>query len=301
MSGISGDGGAHGGGGMQDGGIHWNDETQRWETASGSGAVVPPTAPPPPVPAYAPPIPAEGQGEDPTYTVTPPPASLPRSRRTSAIVAGAAVAVIAGAVAFGVLALQDDDAGTDVSASPTATATSAPGAGGGVPTDTVGTWPTETPSRSPSPTSDVPSGYTLQEDTAGFTIAVPEGWERQEKTNGSVFYNSPDGLSLVQIYTDTEGRLTPHESLRQTSRTLKSANKNYRQLSLQDAPSGPGEQAAELIYVYDRPDGTRRQVVDRAFVAENGTQYAVLVAGPEKIWPRQRETLQVALTYFAAP
>ncbi|MDC0766015.1 hypothetical protein [Streptomyces sp. HD] len=296
MSGISGDGGASGGGG-----IRWNDETQSWEAAGGSGAPVPPTAPPPPVPSYAPPVPAEGQGEDPTYTVTPPPAPLPRSRRTTAIIAGVTVAVVAGAVAFGVLALQDDDAGTDVSASPTATASSTTGAGGGVPTDTAGTWSTESPSlsTSPSPTSDVPSGYTLQEDTAGFTIAVPEGWERQEKTNG-VFYNSPGDVSLVQIYTDTEGSRTPYESLRNTSKTL-SANENYRQLSLQEAPDGPGEQAAELIYAYDRPDGTRRQVVDRAFVAENGTQYAVLVAGPEKIWPRQRETLQVALTYFSAP
>ncbi|NUP19903.1 MAG: hypothetical protein HOZ81_28245 [Streptomyces sp.] len=292
MSGISGHGGASGGGGLR-----WNDETQSWETAGGPGAVVPPTAPPPPVPAYAPPVPSEGQGEDPTYTVTPPPAPLPRSRRTTAIIAGTAVAVVAGAVAFGVLALQDDDAGTDVSASPTATTESTAGGGGG-PRESPSLPPS--PSSSPSPTSDVPSGYTLQEDTAGFTIAVPEGWERQEKSNG-VFYNSPGGVSLVQIYTDTEGSLTPHESLSETSRTLKSANKNYRQLSLQDAPNGPGEQAAELIYAYDRPDGTRRQVVDRAFVAENGTQYAVLVAGPEKIWPRQRETLQVALTYFAAP
>lgn len=294
MSGISGHGGASGGGGLR-----WNDETQSWETAGGPGAVVPPTAPPPPVPAYAPPVPSEGQGEDPTYTVTPPPAPLPRSRRTTAIIAGTAVAVVAGAVAFGVLALQDDDAGTDVSASPTATTESTAGGGGG-PRESPSLPPSPSPSPSPSPTSDVPSGYTLQEDTAGFTIAVPEGWERQEKSNG-VFYNSPGGVSLVQIYTDTEGSLTPHESLSETSRTLKSANKNYRQLSLQDAPNGPGEQAAELIYAYDRPDGTRRQVVDRAFVAENGTQYAVLVAGPEKIWPRQRETLQVALTYFAAP
>lgn len=291
-----------------DGGIRWNDETQRWETDGGSGAAVPPTAPPPPLPAYAPPGPADGQGAgqgddgEVTCTVTPPPAPLPRSRRTTALIAGATVAVVAGGVAFGVLASQDDgaggDAGTDaasvVSASPTAT--SDPGLGGD-PTDTAGAWSTETPTPTSTPT-EVPSGYALQEDTAGFTIAVPEGWEREEKDNG-VFYNSPDGKSLVQIYTDREGTLTPYASLSQTSRTLRSANKNYRELSLQDTPDGPGGQAAELVYAYDRPDGTRRKVVDRAFVAENGTQYAVLVAGPEGDWPRQQDILQVALAHFA--
>lgn len=293
MSGISGDGG-----------IRWNDETQRWETDGGSGAAVPPTAPPPPVPAYAPTGPAEGQGDggDLTYTVTPPPAPLPKSRRTTALIAGATVAVVAGGVAFGVLALQDDgaggDSGTDAASvvSPSPTAASDDGLGGD-PTDTVGTWSSGTPSSTPTST-EVPSGYVLQEDTAGFTIAVPEGWERQKKDNG-VFYNSPDGLSLVQIYTDTEGALTPYESLSQTSQTLRSTNKNYRELNLRDVPDGPGEQAAQLVYVYDRPDGTRRKVVDRAFVAENGTQYAVLVAGPEEGWPRQVETLQVALAHFA--
>ena len=47
-------------------------------------------------------------------------------------------------------------------------------------TDTSGAWSTG----SQSPT-DVPSGYVLQEDT-GFTIAVPEGWNREEKEKGSL-------------------------------------------------------------------------------------------------------------------
>ncbi|MFJ3825830.1 hypothetical protein [Streptomyces nodosus] len=282
-----------------DGGVRWNDETQRWEAAGEAGAPISPPAPPP-VPEYDPPEPV-GESYDVNYAVTPPPSPTPRSRRTTALVAAATVAAVAGGIAGGVLGLQDhgghsgagsagSGAASTVSASGTATSDS------GLPTDTdtTGAWSTA----SPSPT-DVPPGYVLHEDAAGFTIAVPKGWRRKEGTDG-VFYNSPDGHSLVQIFAITEPDITPLEALTLTSRNLADSSKNYTELSLQDVPQDSGEPAAELVYAYDRPDGTRRQIVDHAFGTDTGEQYAVLVAGPEDDWPRQRQILEVALAHFSA-
>jgi hypothetical protein len=161
--------------------------------------------------------------------------------------------------------------------------------------DPTSTWSTVTASPSPA---DLPAGFALHEDTAGFSIAVPVGWDREEKKNG-VFYSSPDGRRLLQIYTVTEGNATPYEALSETSRNLRGANDNYQEISLEELAQDSGGSAAELVYAYDRPDGTRRQVVDRAFEATNGRQYAVLVAGPEREWPRQREILEVALEHFS--
>ncbi|MER5225512.1 hypothetical protein [Streptomyces flaveus] len=286
-----------------DGGVRWNDETQRWEAAGDTGdagTVGPSTAPPPPIPAHVPTDPVGPTGaQDPydiTSPVTPPPLPTPRSRRTTAVIAAATVVAVAVGVAGGVLALRDDGGGASaVSASDTSDTTppdSGP-ADDALPSDPSNPWSTD----APSPT-DVPSGYVLQEDTAGFTIAVLEGWTREKKKAG-IFYNSPDGRSLIQIFTITEPD-TPYEALRQASRDLARSNKNYAQVSLKDVPQDSGEPAAELVYAYDRPDGTRRQVVDRAFMTETGTQYAVLAAGPEENWPQQRQTLGVALAHSAS-
>ncbi|WBO61426.1 hypothetical protein [Streptomyces camelliae] len=286
-----------------DSGIRWNDETQRWESAGEAGTPVPPSPPPPPVPAYGPSQPVEDP-YDLAYTVTPPPAPTRRSRRTTALVAAATVAAVSGGIAGGVLAVRGDGGhgGTGsgpasmVSASETATSGSGP-TGSGLPTDTgtVGAWSTDSPSSSPT---DVPPAYVLQEDASGFTIAVPDGWQREEKSNG-IFYNSPDGRSLLQVFAITEPDMTPRAALTETSHTLAKNNKNYKEISLQDVSQDSGEPAAELVYAYDRPDGTRRQVIDHAFGTDTGKQYAVLVAGPENDWPRQRDILQIALAHFS--
>ncbi|MGW5426293.1 hypothetical protein ACWET9_03570 [Streptomyces sp. NPDC004059] len=288
-----------------DSGIRWNDETQRWETAGEAGTPVPPSPPPPPVPAYDPSQPVE-EPYDLAYTVTPPPAPTRRSRRTTALVAAATVAAVSGGIAGGVLALRDDGGHGGAGPGPASvvsapeTATSGSGALGGstgsdlpTDTDTVGTRSTDSPSA-----TEVPPGYVLQEDTAGFTIAVPDGWQREEKSNG-VFYNSPDGRSLLQVFAITEPDITPRAALTETSRNLAKNNKNYKQLSLQDVSQDSGGPAAELVYAYDRPDGTRRQVVDHAFATDTGEQYAVLVAGPESDWPRQNDILETALAHFS--
>ncbi|MEV5434599.1 serine/arginine repetitive matrix protein 2 [Streptomyces sp. NPDC052682] len=295
-----------------DGGVRWNDETQRWETAGDAAAPVRPTAPPPPMPSQVPTGPAhpdEAYGPyDITRPVTPPPAPTPRSRRTTVLVAAAAAAAVAGGIAGGVLATRGDDgrnepgpqAASAVSPSGTATWYDDRGA---TPTDSVGSAArtpgpsSPDPAGTPSPTAP-PPGFRIARDTAGFTIAVPDGWEREEKKKGGVFYNSPDGRSLIQIFTVTEGDLAPYQALSETSRSLAESTENYTEISLQNLPRESGE-AAELVYAYDRPDGTRRQAVDRAFTAEDGTQYAVLAAGPEEDWPRQREILEVALAHFA--
>ncbi|MCZ0980971.1 hypothetical protein O1L60_23740 [Streptomyces diastatochromogenes] len=143
-----------------------------------------------------------------------------------------------------------------------------------------------------------PPGYHGVEDPEGFTIAVPEGWNRTESDQG-VFYNAPDGLSLVQVFVVKEAGLTPYEALRGASEDGRTNKPGYEELSLERVTGEPGAPAdsAELVYSYDRAGG-RRKVVDRAFTAPDGTHYAILAAGPETSWPQQRDILRVALDYF---
>ncbi|MFF4173192.1 hypothetical protein [Streptomyces sp. NPDC001744] len=325
----------HGGGGAD--GLRWNDETQRWETGNGPGApvtgngpgapatgngagsgggsgpVVPPQPPPPEYPpaygpeygpeggpAYAPAYgpeytPVHGPGADgrPYAPVLPPPPSRPRPR--AALAAGVAVAVLAAGSAGTWLVWGRDD-GKPPAAGPPVSATAAteeppPGSTGDTPSPSV--------SATSTPSDDVPPpGYRAVKDLKSFTIAIPEGWNRTESDQG-VFYNAPDGRSLLQVFVVTERGLTPYEALRAVSENSRTAKPGYEEIGLERVtgdPDAPAD-AAELVYAYSR-EGGRRKVVDRAFTAEDGNHYAILAAGPEADWPKQREVLRVALDFF---
>ncbi|WP_411073751.1 hypothetical protein [Streptomyces sp. cmx-4-7] len=318
----------YGGGGG--GGARWNDETQSWETGApapapgpvgGGGPLLPPLPPPPPptAPEYGPgsrPEYEPGQGPDPAYgpehTLThetrhgpryvpetggweyaPPPPPPPRPSARTAVVAGVVAAVLAAGSVGGWLLWGGDD-GRAPAAGPPASASD--------PTSDPATEETTDQSSgtaSPTPTDGVPPpGYRAVEDLKSFTIAIPEDWNRTESDQG-VFYNAPDGRSLLQVFVVTEAGLTPYEALRGTSRDGAANKPGYEEISLERVTGEPDAPAdtVELVYAYDR-DGGRRKVVDRAFTAPDGNHYAILAAGPEEDWPKQREVLRVALEFF---
>ncbi|MFG2690786.1 hypothetical protein ACGFWG_32280 [Streptomyces sp. NPDC048405] len=301
-----------------DGGVRWNDETQRWETADDRAAQdTSPTLPPP---AYDAATAPEGTGSeepyDRTYEVTYPPGPIPRPRRRTPLIVGAVVAVLAGCVVGGLLVVRDDDTGADSAGGGVASTagTSGPGPEDGAsqsPDVSTGGGPDSGPAEAEAePTeeyiSDLPSapGYVLREDGPGFNIAVPEGWDREEKED-SVFFNSPDGKSLMQIifaeFRD-EPYSTPHQDLLQTSQYLARERRAYKEISRGDCAYMPG--GAQLVYAYDLTDGSRRKVVDCAFTEHlsaeygGGVQYQVLVAGPQDDWPLQSRILRTALKHF---
>ncbi|WP_143060250.1 hypothetical protein [Streptomyces sp. TLI_105] len=272
---------------------------------AGTTGAAGPVAPPPPPPEYAP---DHGPGHLPGppgyapdaggWQYPAPPVPAPRARSRVVLAAGVAVAVLAAGSVGAWLVWGRSENGTGPAAGPPASVSAT--AETGRPTSEA---PSETPSESPSGTStpldDVPPpGYRAQEDLKGFTIAVPEGWNRTESEQG-VFYNAPDGRSLIQVFVIQEAGMTPYEALRGASEDGRTNKPGYTEVSLgrvTGEPDAPAD-SAELVYAYDR-EGGRRKVVDRAFTAQDGNQYAILAAGPDADWPKQRERLRVALEFF---
>ncbi|KOG57053.1 hypothetical protein ADK76_18455 [Streptomyces griseoflavus] len=305
-------------------GARWNDEEQRWETGSPDPA--PYTSPPPTKPGFVPgPGSAPTPGADffteetadamnpPAYpppTSPPPypsshaPAAAPGTGPSAArmrawstpVVVGAAVAVVAAGFGGGWLLWGGDDttvrSDARTSASPTAPPQDRNGATAppGVPSGTTA---------SGSSSGALPSGYRLARDSAGFSIAVPEGWQRTQRTDG-VFYTAPDERYLLQIFEITEPDITPREALQATSRDL-AGKPGYVQMSLGPVPDiGLSTGATELVYAYDSEKlGVRARVIDRAFTVPDGRQFAVLVLGPDAEWPAQARIQQTALRHFS--
>ncbi|MFE1174674.1 hypothetical protein [Streptomyces sp. NPDC058773] len=314
----------------------WNNETQRWE--DGTPPPAPYTGPMPPRPTFTPSGggPEDGGPDAPPPAAPPagprPAAAAPRStypyphpssytagladpaagpyttdpylspesgtgyapaaRRRTGLVAGVAVAVIAAAVGGGYLFWGHGDDRAD--ARPPARSTSSASSGSGASQSTGAP-----DSATPAPTlTELPDGYRLAHDKKGFTLAVPGTWTRSERKTG-VFYTAPDDRGLVQIFEITDPEMTPREALQQASEGL-SGNPGYQEISLEPLGfPGPGIDANQLVYAYDSKRlGTRVKVVDCAFTAADGRQFAVLVLGPEDDWPQQEQAQEVALRTF---
>jgi hypothetical protein len=235
-------------------------------------------------------------------TVLAPPVPEPRAAGRGLwwkVVAGAAAVGVG--VGYGVLRLAGEDGShgartTTASASPS---TASPSTDGPAPSDTASA------STSASATeSALPAGYRLVTDPAGFSLAVPDGWKRSERTAG-VFYTTDDDRNLLQVFVVTESDYTPYEAVRTSSENLR-RQPGYEEVDLEETgvPDGAspavGEDAARLVYAYDSEKlGERKQGIEYAFTADDGTKYAVVVAGPAADWPAQQDRIDTALAHFA--
>ncbi|MFC4492714.1 hypothetical protein ACFPA8_01000 [Streptomyces ovatisporus] len=155
---------------------------------------------------------------------------------------------------------------------------------------------------SPSASSTPPSGYEVTEDSEGFTIAVPEGWERrtESREDGSetVFYEALGGARQLQIFGVEDA--DPDASLELAEKNAEK-NEGYDRKGLDHLDGGEAGAAARLEYTYDSEEhGGTRHVIDHRFEAEDGELYAIVAYGPEEDGDEddEKEMLETALDFF---
>ncbi|WP_299532506.1 serine/arginine repetitive matrix protein 2 [uncultured Streptomyces sp.] len=160
----------------------------------------------------------------------------------------------------------------------------------GLPTDGADTG-------SPSESTGPPPGYSTADDVEGFSVDVPDDWHDRTEDEHGVYYESSDGTELLQIFRIVEP-MTALDAVAAASESRRSTP-GFEEIAVGPYATQDGTDAAELVYAYDSAEtGGRRQVVDRVFTASDGRLYALLVAGPDTGWPRQREVLDVAMAGF---
>ncbi|WP_406496760.1 serine/arginine repetitive matrix protein 2 [Streptomyces sp. NBC_00846] len=290
---------------MTGGGVRWDDETQSWEAGDSRA---PYTPPPPPLPSSPPVVPAPPPV--PPTAIDPTGVGVVRTdvrrfrERITPLGAAVTVAVLAAGATAVWFQVRGGGDGHERAEQPSVS-TPADGAtedseDGGLPASEEGTTGAATGEAVPddSASAELPPGYRLSDDTEGFAIAVPEGWERSQKREG-VFYTSSDGTRLVQIFRVTEKNMTAEEAVRVASDDRRVHSEAYEEVRVGPVDGEGAGDAAELVYAYDSADaGGRRQVVERVFTASDERLYAVLVAGPADEWPDQEENLAVAVAHF---
>lgn len=209
-----------------------------------------------------------------------------RARRLPIARAAAAVVVCAG-LAIGIWAMTGGDGNPHRGSHAKASASSESRTSGSTTEPTA----EDSPALTGSPQA-VPRFRQAAED--GFSLAVPEGWQRSVK-NKQIFYTAPDKRSLIQIGVTDNPKKSPYEALSDVGKDV-STRQDYVNLGLKETPTAQGA-AAELHYSYTNPDSGPRLVLDRAFES-GGRQYAVLVAVPadETAWGDKLQ--QNVLAYF---
>ncbi|WP_354640139.1 serine/threonine-protein kinase [Kitasatospora camelliae] len=267
----------------------------------------PPGPPPPPAGPGGPPRGRPGDGPD---------AERDRRRKRALMVAGGVLGVMMiGGVTYAVVAagsgggkgptaaLTASAPATTTSPSPTPTATPTPTpAQSAAPTTTATATQTRTVTRSPAPQTTTaapaqpaaPAGYRWVDDPAGFQVAVPAGWTRSENS-GQIDYSPDGGVHLLRFAVNPGATQSPESHFLELERTVGQSRDYYRVQLGENVYQG--YQGALWEFTWNDQRGPRH-AADQAFIASNGTEYAIYTSSPESDWTAAQQRFTTVLGTF---
>ncbi|MBC9718618.1 hypothetical protein H9Y04_39445 [Streptomyces sp. TRM66268-LWL] len=236
-------------------------------------------------------------------TATAPAAGPPPQRPRAAvwIVTLTAALVLGAGATAGFLLLQDDgddpapkDAKPSASASPGAESTaSEPSTAEPSPSDSTAS----DPSTDPTAGSDATAGTDsrIVTDSAGFSFAVPDVWDRVSEENGQITYAGSTGFGHFLIGVVPDAPVSSYENFR-TIEQKSQKNPDYQRIRLEEN-TFQGRPGAVWEYTYTEEEtGRTVHAIDQGYVAEDGTEYAIYFTDYEESWePSGREIFEEAL------
>ncbi|WP_412077067.1 protein kinase domain-containing protein [Streptomyces xanthophaeus] len=232
--------------------------------APADGARTAPLAEPPaPVPASASDGPAKG-----------------RLKRAAAVALVAAL--IGGGGVFGVLKFTGDDGGK-----------------GGDPDKNV-----SAPDGKPGKDGQAapPAGWTQVTDPAGFTLFVPDGWQRQ-KNGDQIDYTPDNGNHFIRIAADpTPDYANPYMHVLDLEKQVQKRTDYKRQWLNQNTFRGSTHAALwDFTWTEKANHPGPRRAIEQMYVATDGTEYAVYMAGPAADWTTTRQQFDTVLSGWQPP
>ncbi|WP_351226441.1 protein kinase [Streptomyces sp. NPDC002133] len=228
---------------------------------------------------------------DPTTAPTPStgpaaPASArkPAGRWRAVLLAGVIAAIVGGGAGF--LAMHYAD-----------------GSGGGTPTGR-GTAPGPGTSSSPAPakTGSVPKGWHRENDPEGFSLLVPDGWTRQ-LDGDQIDYTPDNGRHRIRISIDTSPDFeNPYMHLQDLEKIVDERS-DYRRLTLHPITYRDQTKSAlwEFTWTEIKDHPGKRRAIDQVHYDDDGTEYALFMAGPAEDWPTIRKQFDVMVQSWRPP
>ncbi|MEV6952826.1 serine/threonine-protein kinase [Streptomyces sp. NPDC051183] len=142
----------------------------------------------------------------------------------------------------------------------------------------------------------VPAGFTEVTDPEGFTLFVPDGWRREVEGN-QIDYTGDDGKHFIRIAAGKPAFENPYMHLLDLEKQVR-LRAEYKRLKLKPNTFRDQTKAAMWDFTWTEK-GTHagpRRAIEQAYVAPNGIEYAIYMAGPVADWTTTRAQFDTVLS-----
>ncbi|MEU3187091.1 protein kinase [Streptomyces sp. NPDC006923] len=215
-----------------------------------------------------------------------PPAPVRRVRRRTTLVAVLVAAVLGGGAGFAALEYGNDGENGSPSAGATAGQVAKEGntKGGTV------------------QSGSIPEGWTHVRADEGFSLHVPQGWERQ-MDGDQIDYTPDNGLHLIRISVGSPDFENPYMHMLNMEKALQRLPR-YQRVRL--APNTFRDQTHSALWEFtwteEKTHPGQRHAIDQIYYSDdNNTEYAIYMSGPEKDWATTRRQFDAVLRSWQPP
>lgn len=234
----------------------------------------------------------------PPQVTAPVPPAAKNGRWRTVLVAVVVAALVGGGVGFWALkAGGDDDPGTSAGANPDPGGSSSDdgknqdGNGGSGDGGSGDGGSGNGDSTGGTDSGSVPAGWKQVDDPAGFSVLVPEGWER--RMNGDqIDYTPDDGVNFLRIAVDTTPDFKdPYNHMLDMEKNVERLAE-YQRINLGPNTFRGQTKSALWEFTWTETDekqvyvGPRRAIDQMFFSEDDSTEYALYMSGPARDWSR---------------
>ncbi|MEU1309885.1 hypothetical protein ABZ419_13450 [Streptomyces cinnamoneus] len=218
------------------------------------------------------------------------------------VAVGLAAFLVGGVGTAGVMLMQERDAKDGAKDTAPSSSPQAPQQG------PQGPAPSGSPSGSPAPSASAsaakpsppqgepPKGYQRMTSPEGFSLAVPEYWQRENRGNNQIDYHGPTGPAQIRIGIGPSGGKSAYDHFQQMEKQV-SAQEDYRKLQM-TANTFMGRPGALWEWTWKDRNGEVMHALNQAYVDESGKEYAIMFSERERLYPEARKIFDTALQFW---
>jgi eukaryotic-like serine/threonine-protein kinase len=144
----------------------------------------------------------------------------------------------------------------------------------------------------PDEPAGVPAGFETYTDPSGFTVAVPEGWTR-EQNGTAVDFDDPSSAAFLRIDRTREPKDDPVADWERQEKSLQARYDSYQRIRIEPVDFR-GWPAADWEFTL----GPSAHVLNRGFVTDEDHGYALYLSSPEASWSDNLRAFEVAARAF---